>query len=66
MKIKVAVVVTDSNGEGDIVKYDVICTQDEYDLGLHYDFAKEKAEEFGYEVKYSFDENEPAYKKLKD
>lgn len=67
MKTKVAVVIdVDDSGERDVLFYDVNCTQDDFDLGLHHDMAEKMAVEDGYLVKDTYDEKEPVFHKFKN
>lgn len=62
MKIRTFTLCINARGAAEIVETVVNCTQEEHDLGLHYDFAEKAAEKDGYEPIKSFDENEPAGK----
>ena len=59
MKIKCAVVCTEASGSPTIVFYTITVSQKGYDLGNHYDKAKERAMNDGYEdPMIVLDENE--------
>jgi len=59
IKYKVAVACSNANGESDFFFCIVECTEDDYEAGIHYDVAKEKAEENGYESPFVvFDKND--------
>ncbi|HGM7876963.1 TPA: hypothetical protein ACKQHR_001558 [Pseudomonas aeruginosa] len=64
VRVKTVAFVTDSNGSPDFFYSTVEVTQDEYDLGMHYDVITQSAEDQGYEVEGVFDEKEPAARKL--
>ena len=62
MKIKCLVACANSNGEPELLRVTVECTQTEYDNGYHYDKAKEFAEGDGYESPvWVADENDPGF-----
>ena len=64
MKQNVVIACRNAAGEPELVSTIVECTESEYDLGMHYDFAIENAEEAGYEhPMVCFDEAE--HNKLK-
>lgn len=56
--VRCAVSCVNSNGEVDFYFCKVVCTQDEYDNGAHYYYAKEAAENEGYETHLAYDEVE--------
>lgn len=57
--IKCVVACTNANGEPDFYFCKVEATQEEYDDGIHYERAKGKAKEEGYEAPFVvFDEND--------
>jgi hypothetical protein len=62
--VKVAVVCRNASGEPDIVIYEIVCTASAYSDGDHYETAKSKAEEDGYEASIAFDEFDPAWRML--
>ena len=64
-KTKVGVVVDDHKGETSLVQYVIEVTQNEYDLGYHFDKAEIKASQEGYEPIRSFSEDEPISKFIK-
>jgi len=56
---KMKVACTNANGEADVFCCTLNVSQEDYDLGKHYDLAKEQAKEFGYEHPFvCFDEHE--------
>lgn len=56
--VRVAVACVNSNGEADFYFCKVVCTEQEYSLGAHYAYAKEAAENEGYETYLAYDEVE--------
>lgn len=57
--IQVAVACRNASGESDIPIFEVAVTDDEYDLGAHYDKAEALAEDAGYEKPFvCFDDAE--------
>ncbi len=66
MKIKVIVVCINSEDDPEFFWCNVQVTEDEYNLGLHYDRAQEQAEAAGYKVLVSFDQHEHAAKQVPD
>lgn len=59
MKIRVVVCSSNASGVGDFFGTTVEVTQEQYDLGEHYDFAEDDAREAGFYGKMvSIDENE--------
>lgn len=59
--VKVAVACTNAGGEGDFFFCKIKATDEDYNLGKHYDKAEEMAEAEGYERPFvTFDENEAA------
>jgi len=56
--VKCAVSCVNSNGEADFYFCKVVCTEEQYDLGEHYNFTKEAAENEGYEPHLAYDEVE--------
>jgi hypothetical protein len=53
--IPLLVTAVDSNGNASFYPVKVVCTQADYDVGEHYTFAKEAAENDGYEPSLAFD-----------
>ena len=62
--ITVFVVAGNSQGEPEILAYDIAAYQDELAYCKHYDAAKSKASEDGYEVVTCFDSNDLAGRQL--
>jgi hypothetical protein len=53
-----------ANGDSDFYFVKVDCTEEQYNLGEHYEAAENKAEEEGYDPKLTFDEFESAGKAI--
>ena len=66
MIIRCMVAAVNSNGESDFYFVKVECTNEQYELGEHYDTVAKKAEDEGYEPKLVFDENEYAGQAILD
>jgi len=65
LRKKVVVLATNANGEAEFYRTTVEVTEDEYDLGMHYDKAQGIAEAEGYEAPFMcFDQAEQASKQL--
>lgn len=62
--VKVAVAGRNASGEPEIVVYNIECSKEQYENGDHYDMAKERAEDDGFEPEIAFDENDPAWSML--
>ncbi len=59
MIIKCIVACLNSNGERDLYFVKIKCTEEQYNLGQHYEEAQTSAEEEGYDPALVFDENDP-------
>lgn len=60
LELKMVVAATNANGEPDLFFCKVICSEEQYQEGRHYDAAKRKAEQEGYEGQMvAFDERDP-------
>lgn len=49
-----------SNGDSDLYFIVIECTEEQYNIGEHYDAAKAQCEEDGYEAYLAYDENDAA------
>lgn len=63
-KLTIFVVAENSQGETEILAFDISATQDQIDNGDHYDIAKSKAEEDGYDALAVFDSSDMAGQQL--
>jgi len=66
MIVRCMVAAINANGDADFYFVKVDCTEDQYNLGEHYDAAEKQAEEEDYEPKLTFDEFEFAGKAIVD
>ena len=64
MLIKVGVFCFDGNGDPSIYTTTVNCTEKQIDNSEHYEIAKKRAEDEGYEPRGAFDETDSAAKRL--
>jgi len=64
MNIRTAVMCRNSEGAPEVVHFEISCTQDQYDKGVHYDQAKALASDQGFAPVMAFDERDPAWKSL--
>ncbi|MBU9200328.1 hypothetical protein KTD31_03040 [Burkholderia multivorans] len=65
LRKKVVVLATNANGEAEFYQTVVEVTEEEYDLGMHYDKAQVSAEAEGYEAPFKcFDQAEQAARQL--
>lgn len=62
MKIHVGVMGSNAGGEPDVIRFEIECTQDQYDDGAHYEMAKQLASDQGFEPAMAFDERDPAWR----
>jgi hypothetical protein len=63
--MRVFVLGTNASGEAEFFITDVVVSEGEYSLGIHYDKAIEQAESSGYEGPFiAFDENDRAAKQI--
>lgn len=63
-RVKTFVLATNSEGEPELLCFELAVLQSEYDDGAHYDAAKSKAEEEGYEPQGAFDEFDRAARQM--
>lgn len=66
MIVRCMVAGVNGNGEADFYFVKVECTEDQYNLGEHYDAAEKRADAEDYEPKLVFDEFESAGKAILD
>lgn len=66
MIIRCFVAAVNANGDPDFYFVKVDCTQDQYDFGLHYSAAMQKATAEGYTPYLAYDENDSAGKSMMD
>ena len=64
MIVKCIVATRNSFGEPDLFFVKVSCSETQYNEGWHYEAAKEKAEDEGYESYLVYDENDSAGKAM--
>ncbi len=64
MKIQVGVMGSNAGGEPDVIRFEIECTQEQYEQGDHYKKAERLASDQGFEPAMSFDERDPAWQAL--
>lgn len=63
-KINVVVGAINASGEPELLPIEVECRQEAIDDGTHYDLADDIASDMGYEPKFRFDQNDPAWQTM--
>jgi hypothetical protein len=66
MIVRCMVAAINSSGDADFYFVKVDCSEEQYELGEHYDAAENQAVKEGYETKLTFDEFESAGKAIVD